>query len=49
MFTSKAQWRFAFAKFGGDPGRWPRRWAEANKTAHPFKTLPPRKGPRKRA
>lgn len=48
LFSSKAQWRFAFAKFGANKSGWPRRWAEANKAARPFKTLPPRKHARKR-
>lgn len=48
LFSSKAQWRFAMAKFGSQPGGWPRRWAEANKAAKPFKTLPPRKSIRKK-
>jgi hypothetical protein len=47
-FSSKAQWRFAFAKFGDKVGDWPRRWAEANKATKPFKTLPPRKSIRKK-
>lgn len=48
IFSSKAQWRFAMAKFGNKPGDWPRRWAEANEVAKPFKTLPARKSIRKR-
>jgi hypothetical protein len=47
-FSSKAQWRFAMAKFGSQPGGWPRRWAEANKAVKPFKTLPDRKSIRKK-
>lgn len=45
-FSSKAQWRFAFAKYGNTG--WVKRWAETNKVSKPFKTLPPRKGIRKR-
>jgi hypothetical protein len=48
-FSSKAQWRFAMAKFGSTPGGWPRRWAEANKAVKPFATLPARKSTRKKA
>lgn len=48
MFSSKAQWRFAFAKFGPKVGDWPRRWAETNKAVKPFHTLPARKGIRKK-
>ena len=49
MFSSKAQWRFAFARYGPDPAKWPRQWAERNKATRPFKTLPPRKNIRKKA
>jgi len=45
-FVSRAQWRWAHAKFGH--GGWVKRWAETNKASRPFKTLPPRKGIRKK-
>jgi hypothetical protein len=45
-FSSKAQWRFAFAKYGNTG--WVKRWAETNQAVKPFHALPARKSIRKR-
>jgi hypothetical protein len=44
-FRSKAQWRWAFATHKS----WARRWADTNKAIKPYRTLPKRKGVRKKA
>lgn len=44
LFTSRAQWRWAFASHQ----TWARRHADANKAARPYRTLPTRKGARKK-
>lgn len=45
-FKSKAQWRWAHAKFGH--GGWVKRWAKKNQADRPYATLAPRKGPRRK-